>query len=260
MPGFPEPDRAGMMYTGKTPGTGIIAVSGDIMVYPETHGRAASPRWRGMGRTTGDPWRICLRCTISIWGGLPGHGSPHMPHSMQCRHERSMLMPLASPIPPGILITPDRNPIHSLPGDPETPAWREGSAPGVAGDTCGVSLEQRLYGMLDDPGAPWHPAPPMQKGEIEVMRFSNGTVRRMYADKVVDCIGACQSPMLTIDTEMKVLERGQVLQVMTDDPDLAEKVRAWAGENGHAIEEEHAVSGVTTLIMRKEAAVRVEAE
>ncbi len=122
MPGFPGPDRAGMTYTGKTPGTGIVAVSGDIMVYPETHGRAASPRWRGMGRTTGDPWRICLRCTISIWGGLPGHGSPHVPHSMQCRHERSMLMPLASPIPPGILITPDRNPIHSLPGDPETPA------------------------------------------------------------------------------------------------------------------------------------------
>ena len=82
----------------------------------------------------------------------------------------------------------------------------------------------------------------------------------MYADRVVNCIGACQSPMLTIDTEMKVLERGQILQVMTDDPDLAGKVRAWAGENGHAIEEEHAVLGVTTLIMRKEAAVRAEAE
>ncbi|MFA5614160.1 MAG: hypothetical protein WC993_06805 [Methanoculleus sp.] len=53
MPGFPGPDRAGMTYTWKTPGTGIVAVSGDITVYPETHGRVAPPRWREMGRTTG---------------------------------------------------------------------------------------------------------------------------------------------------------------------------------------------------------------
>jgi len=92
------------------------------------------------------------------------------------------------------------------------------------------------------------------------MRFSIRTVRWMYADKVVNCIGACQSPMLTIDVEMKVLEKGQVMQVMTDDPALAETVRAWAGENGHMIEEEHVVSGVTTLIMRKEAAVGAEAK
>ena len=62
----------------------------------------------------------------------------------------------------------------------------------------------------------------------------------MYADRVVTCIGACQSPMLTIDVEMKVL-KGQVMQVMTDDPALAETVRVWAGENGHMIEEEHVV-------------------
>ena len=80
----------------------------------------------------------------------------------------------------------------------------------------------------------------------------------MYADRVVNCIGACQAPMLTIDGEMKVLEKGQIMQVMTDDPALAERVRAWAGENGHLVEEEHAVSGVTTLIMRKEAAVEAE--
>jgi len=73
----------------------------------------------------------------------------------------------------------------------------------------------------------------------------------MYADRVVNCIGACQSPMLTIDGEMKVLNKGQVMQVMTDDPALAETVRSWAGKNGHVIEEEHVVSGVTTLIMRK---------
>lgn len=76
----------------------------------------------------------------------------------------------------------------------------------------------------------------------------------MYADRVVNCIGACQSPMLTIDGEMKVLDKGQIMQVMTDDPALAERVRSWAGENGHAVEEEHAVSGVTTLIVRKGAA------
>ena len=105
-----------------------------------------------------------------------------------------------------------------------------------------------------------HHDTPALSWEAGVMRFSTRMVRQMYADKVVDCIGACQSPMLTIDTEMKVLERGQILQVMTDDPDLAGKVRAWAGENGHVIEEEHAVLGVTTLIMRKEAAVRAEAE
>lgn len=81
----------------------------------------------------------------------------------------------------------------------------------------------------------------------------------MYADRVVNCIGACQSPMLTINGEMKMLNKGQVMQVTTDDPDLAETVRSWAGENGHMIEEEHVVSGVTTLIMRKEAAA-VEAK
>ena len=99
----PEPDRA---------------VSA-IYVYLKTHGRQHHPAGEG-GAPPGIPGDM-LRCTISS-GGLPGHGSSICLIPCRCRHERSMLMPLASPIPPGILITPDRNPIHSLPGDPETPA------------------------------------------------------------------------------------------------------------------------------------------
>lgn len=80
----------------------------------------------------------------------------------------------------------------------------------------------------------------------------------MYADKTVSCVGICQSPMLSIETEMETLDEGQILQVTTDKPDLVETVRSWAGENGHTIEEEHVASGVTTIIMRKGRAAPVE--
>ncbi len=80
----------------------------------------------------------------------------------------------------------------------------------------------------------------------------------MYADKTVSCVGICQSPMLSIEGEMETLNGGQVLQVTTDKPDLVGMVRSWAGENGHAIEEEHVASGVTTLIVRKGAAATAE--
>lgn len=83
------------------------------------------------------------------------------------------------------------------------------------------------------------------------LRFSKDEARRMYADKTVSCIGMCQSPMLMIEEGMKVLEKGQVLQVTADRPDLVESVRSWATENGHNIEEELVASGVTTFIMRK---------
>jgi len=82
----------------------------------------------------------------------------------------------------------------------------------------------------------------------------------VYADKVVSCVGICQSPMLSIDGEMKALNEGQILQVTTDKPDLVEAVRSWAGENGHVIEEEHVASGVTILVMRKGAAATAEAK
>ena len=82
----------------------------------------------------------------------------------------------------------------------------------------------------------------------------------MYADKTVNCVGICQSPMLSIDEEMKALDEGQILQVTTDKPDLVVTVRSWAGENGHVIEEEHVASGVTTLILRKGRAAAVEAK
>jgi TusA-related sulfurtransferase len=65
--------------------------------------------------------------------------------------------------------------------------------------------------------------------------------------------------MLSIEGEMNALSEGQVLQVMTDKPDLIETVRSWAGENGHTIEEEHVASGVTTLILRKGAAAAAKA-
>lgn len=80
----------------------------------------------------------------------------------------------------------------------------------------------------------------------------------MYADKVVSCVGICQSPMLSIETEMDVLNPGQILQVTTDKPDLVETVRSWAGEHGHMIEEELVASGVTTLVIRKGAAATAE--
>lgn len=81
----------------------------------------------------------------------------------------------------------------------------------------------------------------------------------MYADKTVSCVGMCQSPMLSIETEMDVLEKGQILQVTTDKPDLVKTVRSWAADKGHSIEEEHIASGVTTLILRKGAAATTEA-
>lgn len=81
----------------------------------------------------------------------------------------------------------------------------------------------------------------------------------MYADKTVNCVGICQSPMLSIETEMDVLDEGQILQVTTDKPDLVGTVRSWAADKGHTIEEELVASGVTTLILRKGAAVTAEA-
>ncbi|MCK9298532.1 sulfurtransferase TusA family protein [Methanoculleus sp. YWC-01] len=81
----------------------------------------------------------------------------------------------------------------------------------------------------------------------------------MYADKTVSCVGICQSPMLSIETEMETLDTGQILQITTDKSDLVETVRSWAGENGHVIEEELVASGVTTLIVRKGAAATAEA-
>ncbi|BBL69279.1 sulfurtransferase TusA family protein [Methanoculleus chikugoensis] len=81
----------------------------------------------------------------------------------------------------------------------------------------------------------------------------------MYADKTVNCVGACQSPMLLIEEEMEVLENGQILQVTADRHDLVEAVRSWADKSGHKVEEEHVASGVTTLIVRKGAAPAAEA-
>ncbi|KAF5087149.1 sulfurtransferase TusA family protein [Methanoculleus horonobensis] len=81
----------------------------------------------------------------------------------------------------------------------------------------------------------------------------------MYADRTVNCVGSCQSPLLLIEEEMEVLEKGQVLQVTADRPDLVEMVRSWADKSGHKVEEEHVASGVTTLIVRKGAAPAVEA-
>jgi len=65
--------------------------------------------------------------------------------------------------------------------------------------------------------------------------------------------------MLSIEEGMKTLNEGQILQVMTDKPDLVETVRSWAGEKRHTIEEEHVTSGVTTLILRKGAVAAAEA-
>ena len=81
----------------------------------------------------------------------------------------------------------------------------------------------------------------------------------VYADKTVSCIGICQSPLLSIEAGMETLNAGQVLQVTTDKPDLVEEVRSWAGQSGHALEEEHFASGVTTLLVRKGATVTTEA-
>ncbi len=82
----------------------------------------------------------------------------------------------------------------------------------------------------------------------------------MYADKTVNCVGICQSPMLSIEEEMEVLNAGQILQVTTDKPDLVGTVRSWVVENGHTIEEEHVASGVMTLIVRKGAMATAEAK
>ncbi|MDK2890980.1 MAG: hypothetical protein PWR21_1612 [Methanoculleus sp.] len=82
----------------------------------------------------------------------------------------------------------------------------------------------------------------------------------MYADKTVNCVGICQAPMLSIEEEMETLDAGQILQITTDKPDLVEAVRAWAGESGHTIEEEHVASGVKTLIVRKGRTAAVEAK
>lgn len=76
-------------------------------------------------------------------------------------------------------------------------------------------------------------------------------VRWMYADKTINCVGACQSPMLLIEEGMKGLDKGQILQVTADSNDLLEMVRSWTAESGHMIEEEYAASGVTTLLVRK---------
>lgn len=81
----------------------------------------------------------------------------------------------------------------------------------------------------------------------------------MYADRTISCVGSCQSPMLLIEEEMEVLEKGQVLQVTADRHDLVEMVRSWADESGHTIEEEYVASGVTTLIVRKGAAPAAKA-
>jgi TusA-related sulfurtransferase len=81
-----------------------------------------------------------------------------------------------------------------------------------------------------------------------------------YADKTVSCVGICQAPMLSIETEMGTLSEGQILQVTTDKPDLVELIRVWAGESGHTIEEEHFASGVTTMILRKGRIAPVEAK
>lgn len=76
-------------------------------------------------------------------------------------------------------------------------------------------------------------------------------VRWMYADKTINCVGACQSPMLLIEEGMKGLDKGQILQVTADSNDLLEMVRSWTAESGHTVEEEYAASGVTTLLVRK---------
>ncbi|MFA7563407.1 MAG: sulfurtransferase TusA family protein [Methanoculleus sp.] len=73
----------------------------------------------------------------------------------------------------------------------------------------------------------------------------------MYADKTINCVGACQSPMLLIEEGMKGLDKGQILQVTADSNDLLEMVRSWTAESGHTVEEEYAASGVTTLLVRK---------
>ncbi|NLM29314.1 MAG: hypothetical protein GX216_02615 [Methanomicrobiales archaeon] len=114
MPGFPGPGRVLLAWTGRTPGTGNVAIFNDIKNYHAIHDRVAAPRRWGVERTGSDPWRVRFGVYHIRQAGMfqawiasyvSFHADTGMNDQRRCRRVSH---------PAG---HPDR-----LPNDPETPA------------------------------------------------------------------------------------------------------------------------------------------
>jgi TusA-related sulfurtransferase len=74
----------------------------------------------------------------------------------------------------------------------------------------------------------------------------------MKADATLDCIGLyCPMPIAHTANKLKELEKGQVLEILADDPGIEEDMPAWCKTTGNellGIEEE---GGQYRLYVRK---------
>lgn len=75
----------------------------------------------------------------------------------------------------------------------------------------------------------------------------------MDADATLDTIGVyCPVPIMLTTEKMERLERGQVLEVLADDPDILEDLPNWCKRSGSRFLKLEKEDGFYKLYVRKE--------
>ena len=74
----------------------------------------------------------------------------------------------------------------------------------------------------------------------------------MQADDTLDCMGLyCPMPIVKTAQKMKQLEKGQVLEIVADDPGIKQDMPAWAKTTGNEFLGEEESDGEIKVYVRK---------
>ncbi|MEK7812483.1 MAG: sulfurtransferase TusA family protein [Candidatus Desantisbacteria bacterium] len=77
----------------------------------------------------------------------------------------------------------------------------------------------------------------------------------MDANVTLDAVGLyCPVPVMLTTEKIKELEKGEVLEVMTDDPDSLEDIPGWCKIAGHRFMKMSKNEGIYRFYIQKEAA------
>ncbi|MCM1565453.1 MAG: CoA-disulfide reductase [Dehalobacter sp.] len=78
------------------------------------------------------------------------------------------------------------------------------------------------------------------KGAVKVddtgKAFTESPEAKIRANKVIDCCGLqCPGPIKQVFENMKILEEGQVLEILVTDPGFARDIEAWCSKTGNTL-------------------------
>ena len=76
----------------------------------------------------------------------------------------------------------------------------------------------------------------------------------MKADETLDCVGLyCPMPIVNTAKKMKELEKGQVLEVLSDDDGIKEDMPSWCKTTGNEFLDIEEEDGVYRVFVKKSA-------